>query len=113
MPGQKIVLFILLIVSGALLLAFSNAKPAPKAVYDYVAIVQDDTFEILVSEQGKELRRVKFKYDKNAYDFRAIFEEVNKYEAEGWELYSNMPFNVTGPTNNYRQNYFLLRRRKP
>src|SRR5687768_1785683 len=98
-----------LIIFGSFLVAFSNEKSGSVAAYEYVNIAQINPNEVMISEQGKDIRIVKIETKpKSSYDFRMVYMEVNKYETEGWDLFdTNITSNPSGLVNSY-----LLRRKK-
>ncbi len=111
MLKRNFLVLALLVLFGAFLVAFSNAKPESKAVYEYVTLTQVSEYDIFISEQGKELRKVKIETKpKSEFDFRILYEEVNKYEAGGWEVFAQNNYSM-GSGGNPR-NTFLLRRKK-
>jgi hypothetical protein len=111
MQNRNFLFLALLVVFGSFLVAFSNAKPGSNAVYEYVTLTQLDLSEVTVSEQGKTLRVVKIETKpKSVYDFQVLYEEVNKYEATGWELFSQNNFSLSA--GGAPRNSFLLRRKK-
>src|SRR5688572_21485371 len=109
MLNRNFFLVALLALSVSFLVAFSNAKTESNAVYEYISIAQINPSEVVVSEQGKDIRIVKIETKpKSSYDFRTVYIEVNRYETEGWELFdANTATNPAGFVN-----LFLLRRKK-
>ena len=109
MLNRNFLLLALVLVLGSFLVAFSNAKTESKGLYEYVTIAQINPGEVVISEQGKDLRIVKVETKpKSSYDFRTIYTEVNKYEMEGWELFDTN----TAVNTAFYVNSFLLRRKK-
>jgi hypothetical protein len=100
----------LLALFVSFLVAFSNAKSESNAVYEYVTLTQLGFSEVAISEQGKELRVNKIETKpKSQFNFRTLYTEINKYEAEGWELFGNN--NLAPGTGGANQYSFLLRRK--
>ena len=109
MLNRNFLILAILVVFGSFLVAFSNAKSESNVVYEYVTISQINPNEVVVSEQGKDLRVVKIETKpKSSFDFRMVYSEINNYEAASWELFDNN----TTTTNPYYVNSFLLRRKK-
>ena len=109
MINRSFLLLALLIVFGSFLVAFSNAKTESPVVYEYVTITQNAVPELTVSEQGKALRIEKIESKLKRFDdIQALYAEVNKYEAAGWELFSSNTYS----SGSYPRTNFLLRRKK-
>jgi hypothetical protein len=109
MLKRNFLILALLVVFGSFLVAFSNAKSERNTVYEYTRIEFDGSVFVKENQQGKELQTTRIKI-KQGFDLTPVFDIINKYEAEGWELYTNelfMPNNSVVPVN-----YFLLRRKK-
>ena len=107
MLKRNFLIMTLMLVFGAFLVAFSNAKPERKAVYEYVTITQTDLGFLKITEQGKEPVEEFPKKDKR--NLNGAYEIINKYEELGYELFSSNAFMTNNSTHVHN---FLLRREK-
>ena len=110
MLNRNFFLGALLALSVSFLVAFSNAKSDSNAVYEYTRLEFKGSEYVIENQQGKELQTTKIKY-KMGVDLNPVFEIINKYEADGWELFSNELY-ISGNSALVPVNYFLLRRKK-
>ncbi len=80
-------------------------------VYDYVSIVATGSriLNVRISIGGAEHTEITVKGERRThFDFRQLFEIINEFEKQGYELYTNN-FDTSG---DYFRNYFLLRKPK-
>ncbi|KAA9327419.1 hypothetical protein [Adhaeribacter soli] len=105
MQNRNFLMLALLVVFGSFLVAFSNAKPESKAVYEYVTVVYNNNGTLIIFEQGKERIQEAVKNEKSTLN--AAYSAINKFEAQGYELFSNE--SIIG---NSLAHSYLLRRKK-
>jgi hypothetical protein len=106
MLNRKFLLGTLLAVLVSSQVAFSNPKPEGKDLYEYVDILQTEV-DLIVTEQGKAPTQELLKKEKR--NLNTAFEHINKYEAQGYELFESETASYSGGV----MHAYLLRRKKP
>jgi hypothetical protein len=104
---KLLVLLLGLLIGGGLLAAKAPAEPKQ---YSYVSLLQINNYLYISNGAAFEEISVKGKKNKIDFDFAPLFEKVNEFEAQGYELMQNT---VHSPEVQASiRNYVLMRRPK-
>ena len=79
--------------------------------YEYLSISQlDSKLAVTQGSNTFEVIDVKDEKEKEWWDFRPIFKQVEQYESKGWEVYASNQYSIGA--GNIPIMHFLLRKKK-